>query len=134
MLISILIIALSLVMFVFFFRCTCLLLLSAKMPQATESEATDTLSLVQSSTKITEESRALVIDSIHRSLERDYSRVIRSWRDGAGRAADVEVRILAADFRMMSVWYRVIRHVSQPHAGKALLEMTSIVNHLANAR
>lgn len=104
------------------------------MPQATESGATDTLSLVQASTKITEESRALVIDSIHRSLERDYSRVIRAWREGAGSAADVEVRILAADFRMMSVWYRLIRRVSRPHAGRALLEMTSIVNHLAHAR
>ena len=74
------------------------------------------------------------IDSIHRSLERDYSQVIREWRDGAGSFADVEVRILAADFRMMSVWYKVIRPISPSQAGKALLEMTSIVNHLANAR
>lgn len=133
MLISILIIALSLVMFVFFLRYTCLLLLSAKMPQATASTAIDVLSLVQSSTRITEESRAMVIRSLHLSLERDYSRVIRAWRDGAGSVADVEVRILAADFRMMSIWYRVIRRVSPSQAGKAILEMTSIVKHLATA-
>jgi hypothetical protein len=37
------------------------------------------------------------------------------------------------DFRMMSIWYSITRPLSESHARAALLEMSSIVNHLANS-
>jgi hypothetical protein len=134
LLVSILIIALSLVMFVCWVRYTCLLILSTKTPRdyAARVAAANGLTFIEARGSLTEGSRAAVLEMIHRSLERDYSRVIRLLQNGC-RVTEVENRIMMVDFRMMNVWYRVMRRVSRPHARKALLEMTSIVSHLANA-
>jgi hypothetical protein len=134
LLVSIVIIALSLALFVYWFRFTCLLILSTKTPRdyAAQVAAANRLDFIQAHDRLTDGSPAAVLETIHRSLEHDYSRVIRLLRNGSS-ATEVEDRIMMADFRMMNVWYGAMRRVSRPHARKALLEMTSIVSHLANA-
>ena len=134
MLVSILIIALSLAMLVYWFRYTCLLILSTKTPRdyAAQVGAANRLDFIQARSRLTDGSPEAVLETIHRSLDDDYSRVIRLLRNGS-RVTEVEDRIMMADFRMMNAWYKVMRRVSRPYAGKALLEMTSIVTRLANA-
>ena len=121
-------------MFIYWFRYTCLLILSTKTPRdyAAQVAAAHRLDFIQARGSLADESRLAVLETIHRSLECDYSRVIRLLQNGHS-ATEVENRIMMADFRMMNVWYEVMRRVSRPHARKALLEMTSIVGHLANA-
>lgn len=135
MLVSVLIIALSLAMFVYWFRYTCLLILSTKTPRdfAAQVAAANRLDFIQARGSLTDGSRAVVLETIHRSLERDYSRVIQLLQKGCCSATTVEDRIMMGNFRVMNVWYEVMCRVSRPHARKALLEMTSIVSHLANA-
>ena len=81
---------------------------------------------------LTDGSRAVVLETIHRSVERDYSRVFRLFQNGHS-ATEVENRIMMVDFPMMNVRYGVMRRVSWPRAPKVLLEITLIVSHLANA-
>ena len=131
---SILIITLSLAMFVYWFRYICLLILSTKTPRnySAQVAATNRLDFIKARDALTDGSSVAALETIHCSLENDYSRVIRLLRNGSS-ATEVEDCFLMADFRMMSVWYRVMHQVSRPNAGKALLEMTSVVTHLANA-
>jgi hypothetical protein len=44
----------------------------------------------------------------------------------------LEERVLVLDYYLMKGWYLLARGFSRPLARKALLEMASIVNHLAN--
>lgn len=99
---------------------------------AAQVAAANRLTLIEARGSLTDGSRATVHETIHRSVERDYSRVIRLLQNGHS-ATEVENRIMMVDFPMMNVRYGVMRRVSRPRARKALLEMTSIVSHLANA-
>ena len=133
MIVSILIIALSLALFLYWFRYTCLLILCTKtprdyVPQVAAANRLDSLQLLGS----LDGSGEVILETIHRSLERDYSRLVGLLQNG-NRSTEVENYIMMADFQMMTIWCGLMRRVSGPHARKALLEMRSIVTHLANA-
>lgn len=139
MLASILIIIVSAALFVYWFRYTCLLILSAKTARdyAKDVAAANQLNFVhiQSQLATAPEGDAL-LDQVHQALDRDYRLVIYLLDHAANYDAwkePVEHWILRFDFNLMSLWYRATRAVSARLARRALLEMTSIVNHLANS-
>jgi uncharacterized protein with PhoU and TrkA domain len=77
------------------------------------------------------------MDRIQTSLDRDYRLVTYLLEHAAvtvrPEGHEFEEWMLRLDYRIMNVLYRSIRRVSEPLARRALLEMTDVLNHLANA-
>ena len=83
-----------------------------------------------------DESDTAPLEKMHQSLDRDYRLLTYLLQHVSGDTAaggSLENRILMIDFRLLSVWYALTRRFSSQHARAALLEMASIVGHLANA-
>lgn len=120
-------------MFVYWFAYTCRLILSTKSPRdhTAHVAAANGLTFLNAQNSMTDGSTGTVLATIHQLLEQDYVRVRQLLRRGDS-ATIVEQHIMAIDFRMMNLWYRVIRRVSPSHAQNALREMTSIVSCLAS--
>ncbi len=138
MFVSILIIAISLTLFLYWFRYTCVLILSTKTSRdyASQIASTNQLAFVETRASLNDESLLASLEQLHKSLDRDYKLVTYLLRHGSGTvvpARSLENRILMVDFQLMRLWYAAIHLVSHRHAHHALLEMTSIVSHLANA-
>lgn len=134
---SIFIIAVSLILFVYWFRYTCLLILSAQNSRnyAPQVATANQLSFIDVRSELMQETPASPLEKLHRSLDRDY-RVLtylleHAACDSAGRS--IEERILMLDYQIMRAWYWMTRGLSTGMARRALLEQTSVVNHLANA-
>lgn len=75
------------------------------------------------------------LEKIRQSLNRDYQLLTYLLRHVSGDSASgrsLENRILMIDFRLMSIWYSLTRRFSSQYPRCALLEMASIVGHLAN--
>lgn len=82
-----------------------------------------------------DESLAAPLEKIHRSLDRDYrllTYLLQHVSSDTASGHSLENRILMIDFRLLSVWYGLTRRFSSQRARGALLEMASIVGHLAN--
>jgi len=127
----------SAVLFAYWFRYTCLLILSAQSSRsyARQVAAANKLNFLQVRTQLMEEETSTSLDPLHTALDRDYRLLAYLLEHAAtcnvnGRS--VEERILVLDYYLMKVWYRLTCGISVPLARKALLEMASIVNHLAN--
>ena len=137
MLVSFLIIAVSLTLFVYWFRYTCLLILSAKTSRdyTAQIATANQLTFLETRDSLLDETRVSSFERLHKSLDRDYRLLTYLLRHGSSDSSpgrSLENRILMIDFRLMSVWYGLTRRVSSERARKALLEMASIVGHLAN--
>ena len=137
MLVSILIIGVSLTLFLYWFRYTCVLILSAKTSRdyAAQIASANQLTFLETRDHLMDESSAAPLENIHRSLDRDYRLLTYLLRHGSSDGSpgrSLENRILMIDFRLMSIWYWLTRRVSSQRARYALLEMASIVSHLAN--
>ncbi|MEO8131130.1 MAG: hypothetical protein ABI822_28790 [Bryobacteraceae bacterium] len=75
------------------------------------------------------------LDKIHQSLDRDYrllTYLLENVSSDAASERSLENRMLMIDFRLLSIWCALSRRFSSDHTRGALLEMTSIVSHLAN--
>jgi hypothetical protein len=136
-LVSILIIGVSLTLFLYWFRYTCVLILSAKTSRdyAAQIASANQLTFLETRDHLMDESSAAPLENIHRSLDRDYRLLTYLLRHGSSDGSpgrSLENRILMIDFRLMSIWYWLTRRVSSQRARYALLEMASIVSHLAN--
>ena len=137
MLVSILIIGVSFALFLYWFRYTCLLILSAKTSRdyAAHIASANQLTFRETRDSLMDDSALAPLDHIRQSLDRDYRLLTYLLRHGASEVApgrSLENRILMIDFRLMSVWFNLTHRVSTERARFALLEMTSIVGHLAN--
>ena len=124
-------------LFAYWFRYTCLLILSAQSSRsyARQVAAANKLSFLEIRTQLMQEELGSPLEALHRSLDRDYRLLAYLLEHAAtcnisGRS--IEERILVLDYYLMKVWYRLTCGVSSALARKALLEMASIVNHLAN--
>jgi hypothetical protein len=136
---SVLIIIVSGVLFVYWFRYTCLLILNTKTARdyAKDIAAANQLSFLEARATLAGSVAKLEkLDQVHESLDRDYE-LVTYLLDHAARYSAVkdpiEHWILRFDFRLMTIGYRVTRGFSKRVARAALLEMTSIVGHLANS-
>jgi hypothetical protein len=137
LLVSFLIIGVSLTLFLYWFRYTCVLILSAKTSRdyAAQIASANQLTFLETRNYLMDESSAAPLENIHRSLDRDYrllTYLLRHASSDGSPGRSLENRILMIDFRLMSIWYWLTRRVSSQRARHALLEMASIVGHLAN--
>lgn len=137
MLVSFLIIGVSLTLFLYWFRYTCVLILSAKTSRdyATQIASANHLTFLETRDTLLDDSLAAPLEKIRQSLDRDYQLLTYLLQHVSGDTASgrsLENRILMIDFRLLSLWYGVTRRFSSQHARGALLEMSSIVGHLAN--
>jgi hypothetical protein len=136
---SIFILVVSLVLLVYWFRYTCLLILSTRTARDYSREIVEAngLAFVELRKQLAEAATAGdLMDRIQSSLDRDYRLVTYLLQNAAGyrpEGHEFEEWMLRLDYWMMNVMYRSVRRVSQPIARRALLEMTSVLNHLANA-
>jgi hypothetical protein len=135
---SIFIIIVSVLLFAYWFRYTCLLILSAQASRnyAPQVASANQLSFLETRTELANEGSATPLESLHRSLDRDYRLLTYLLRHAATynvNGQSIEERILMLDYRIMSGWFLLTRGLSSALARKALLEKASIVNHLANA-
>ena len=137
MIASILIIAVSLVLFLYWFRYTCVLILNTRTTRDYGAEVAEANELsflgVQD---LLEGSKAGDLDSLRKSLERDY-RLVSHLMTQAGELKvggdALEAIMLRIDFRLMKITYSISRKLSEAKSRAALEEMSNIVAHFANA-
>jgi hypothetical protein len=135
--VSILIIGISLTLFLYWFRYTCVLILSTRTSRdyTAQIASANQLTFLETQTNLLEEGvETTSFEKIHRCLDRDYKLLTYLLQHGSSHVEErsLENRILMVDFRIMSLWYGMMQHISRPQARSALLEMSSIVSHLAN--
>ncbi|MCC6861309.1 MAG: hypothetical protein IT158_22265 [Bryobacterales bacterium] len=129
---SLLIIAFSLVLLVYWFRYTCLALLRA----GGDEDCGDVIAANRLQfAAVREELRKspdTPLDRLHEALESDY-RILTYLLEQAARleTGSLEQRILDFDYRLMRVWYQLAKRASDPHARRALAEMSGIVKYFA---
>lgn len=138
LLVSFFIIGVSLTLFLYWFRYTCVLILSAKTSRdyASDIASANHLSFRETHESLLNESQQEPLDALHQSLARDYRLLTYLLENvsNANSASDrsLENRMLMIDFRLLSFWCGISRRFSSQYARGALLEMASIVGHLAN--
>lgn len=137
MIVSTLIIVVSTVLFLYWFRYTCVLILNTKTTQDFSEEVATANQLCFADVQNQLDTPAgVALAELQSSLERDY----RVVNDLLKKAGDIEVGgdsleaiMLRIDFRIMTAWFAVSRHVSDSTARNALGEMTQVVAYLANS-
>ncbi len=137
MIASILITVISLVLFIYWFRYTSLLILSAKPARDYGKQVAEAnqLSFPEVQAKLTAPANVVAMEKLEAALNRDYKLLTSLLKHTPGfSAADggFEQKMLMVDYRMMRMWYSVVRRVSRSHAAAALQEMADIVAHFAN--
>jgi len=134
---SIFIITGSAFLFLYWFRYTCLILLNTRKARNYERVVAEAngLTFVDARAQLTKAETA-GLKVIHESLERDY-RVLTYLLRHAATYSPAEQSfkhlMLRLDYKLMSLWFYMARLVSGRLARHALLEMATVVSHLANA-
>jgi hypothetical protein len=137
MITSILIMAVSVAAFAYWFRYTCILILSTRTTRdyAADVAAANRLSFA-GVRDLLESQQAADLEAMRQSLERDF-RVVSSLMERAGKVqvGDValEEMLLRLDFHLMRLSYAAARRFSEARSRAALVEMSQIVEHFANA-
>jgi hypothetical protein len=130
---SIFIILASSVMFVYWFRYTCLLILAQRYSaeDALKVASTIRLNFPQTQDALASDPRTPGLDRLHECLEKDY-RTLTDLLGQTDGGDSIEHRLLAVDYKMMRVCYKLTRkRPSLPHARYALAEMSSILGFFA---
>jgi hypothetical protein len=73
------------------------------------------------------------LDGLHDLLDRDYALVTRLMNEVANGQSGIEERMLAFNYRLASIRYRVAQRYSIQSARQALEEMSLVVAHFANS-
>ncbi len=135
MIASILIIIFSVVLLVYWFRYTCLLLLQTETSNDYVAPVVDAngLQFPDVREKLGAEPE-LALDGLHRALDHDYRILVFLQHHAADlNISSLEQRMLAMDYAVMQVWYRLTRDRSTSQARKALGEMSAILAQFANS-
>ena len=140
MLTSTIIIAVSVVLFVYWFRYSCMLILNTKTIQSYAADVARSKQLnflrVQQSLAVVEASG---LENLRVDLQQDYRKISGLLSNGLARndeAGDgyvLERAMLGMKFRWLNVQCALASRHSQRIARAALLEMSQIVEHHANA-
>ena len=120
-------------LFVYWFRYTCLLVLAQResTEYALKVASTIRLSFLEAGRALEAEPHTLALDSVHAGLENDYRILTDLLRQATG-SESIEHRLLAIDYKVMQVWYKVARgHSDRLYARNALSEMSSILGYFA---
>jgi len=131
MIASFLIIGLSLILLVYWFRYSCILVLRAHAERVLSASAVSDIRFcfadVQERLKT-----ASALDPLHLALQRDREILIYLLQHAAGLSLDsFEDRLLVLDYKLMQWWYSLTRIAAPQQARRALYEMASILNVLA---
>jgi hypothetical protein len=135
---SILITLISTALLVYWFRYTCLLVLRTRTGKDYAADVAEANGLAFAGVQETALGSASLpdLDSIERSLERDY-RLITYLLKQASQVnvggLTLEQRMLMIDFWLMRVLFKLTRGRAISRSRQAVLEMTAVLNHLANA-
>jgi hypothetical protein len=135
---SILIILFSTALLIYWFRYTCLLILRTRTGKdyAANLAAVNELKFPGVVENVVHATTPQELTALKRSLERDYSLLtyLLAHTTGANVGGlTLEQRLLMFDFRLMRLLFGLTRMLALPRARAAILEMTEILNHLANA-
>ncbi len=133
MLASVLIIIASAVLFVYWFRYTCLLILAQRSSTefALKVASTIRLSFPQVEAALQAAPRTAALDRLQQGLENDF-RILTDLLSQAAGSDSIEHRVLAIDYKIMQVSYRLTRtYGNLLLAKKALSEMSSILGYFA---
>jgi hypothetical protein len=144
MLASILIAGISTGLFYYWFRYSCVLILSTRTSKDYTSEVAGANQLrflevqvmLREALAPAEHDGRREMDRLQTSLESDYrviSMLLRHTQDLEVGDGSLEQQMLRFDFACMKVWYRISRRISESASRNALLEMSQIVAHFANA-
>jgi hypothetical protein len=134
---SILVLVVSGVLFLYWFRYTCLLILSARPARdysGLVAEANQ-LSFPAIRIELRGATRSTDLPKLEELLTRDFKLLNCLMRQAAkfpNRELELEDRILLLDYRVMKIWYALMRPFAASQAHGALSEMSDIVAHLAN--
>jgi len=128
--VSILIIVASSALFVYWFRYICLLILDQRTctEYASKVAVKANLSFLHVQQELAAGGANLA--ALEAAIHHDY-RVLTVLLERAGGADSVERKLLAVDYKLMSLWFRMTRSKSSGQARRALGEMASIVNFYA---
>jgi len=134
---SIFIITGSAFLFLYWFRYTCLILLNTRKARNYERVVAEAngLAFVEARAQLAR-SENLGLAEIRQSLDRDYRVVTYLLRHAATYSpAEQSFKhlMLRLDYQLMSMWFYFARLISSHLAKRALLEMATVVSHLANA-
>src|SRR5574340_658285 len=130
MIASVLILVVSLVLLAYWFRYTCLLLLRGN-PAAHAGAVAERnrLNFVNVQREVYQTGD---LDALERALEKDYRLLCYLLEHSAGLdVSGIERHLLALDYRLMQVWYKLVRNSYSGAARKALLEMSGVLTSFA---
>ncbi|MEP7363543.1 MAG: hypothetical protein ABI972_09835 [Acidobacteriota bacterium] len=141
MLASSIIIAVSVGLFVYWFRYSCMLILNTKTVQSYAVDIARSKELnfmrVQQSLAVAE---APALATLREDLQRDYQKISGLLSNRVSGSGDedsdgyvLERAMLGLNFRWLNVQYAIASKHSERIARAALLEMSQIVEHHANA-
>ena len=141
MLASTIIIIVSAALFVYWFRYSCVLILNTKTIQSYAADVARSRQLqfleIQHSL---ESGGAMAYEDMRAGLRRDYDKISGLLRSGIPQQNEeesdayvLERAMLGMSFRWLNVQYAVASKFSERVARQALLEMSHIVEHHANA-
>jgi len=131
MIASIIIAVFSFALLLYWFRYSCILLLRSHAEPTTStctvSDIRFCFAEVQARLRTAE-----ALDPLHLSMQRDYEILIYLLQHAAGLSMEsFEDRLLVLDYKVMQWWYRLTRIAAPQQARRALYEMASILNVLA---
>jgi hypothetical protein len=135
---SLLIIAFSMVLLVYWFRYTCLLILNTKTTQdySVDVVTANRLKFPEIQVQLARASAPAELGPLHTALAQDYRLLVYLQRHAAEfkiGGVTLEQRLLMVDFRLMQLWYTLMRRLASSQARNALEEMSQVLSHLANA-
>lgn len=138
MIASILIILVSSALLVYWFRYTCLLVLKSRTGKdyAAATAAANGLKFYGIQGRAIQDSSNAELPALQKSLERDYRLLTYLIQHTTGLevgGVTIEQRMLMLDFKVMRLVFGLGRVLGAGCARAALQEMSSILNHLANA-
>lgn len=135
MLASVLIIAFSFVLLIYWFRYTCILLLTAtrNADYAAKVAAVNHLNFVSIHSMLQNHPDESELERLRNLVEADYRIVRYLFCHAAGFGErSFDQTLLAVDFKLMRLWYRVARRFSTVRALRALQEMSNILVYFAD--
>ena len=132
------IIVIPTVLLIYSFRYTCLRILRAQTPRdyAPGLAAANGLKYPGIQGRLLQEVSAAELTALQKSLDADYVLLTYLLKHTAGfedGGIAVEQRILMLDFKVIRLFFALARRLAVPQARAALAEMSSILEHLADA-
>ncbi len=134
MLASVLISFVSLVLFVYWFRYTCVFLLQNRADGkfALAVAAANRLSFLEVRQRLSFVQASSAMDELQSALERDYQILHYLLEHSSGQGYhSLERRLMTLDYKLMRLWYRLVRRSSTNQARLALEEMSGILGYFA---